>query len=134
MQSCSCLSGASSPIIPVILEPVITRLSVMIVWSVGAVAYTPEHYTIHYSSDEAVDFTVSIEGTQNILAADMIYSALLTNLLPNTLYFYKIVSTNSFTSSETDVESFITPSSGKGQIYLSFKFVKCVYHGSYCND
>lgn len=106
-------SGASPPVIPVILEPAITQLSVMVLWNVAEIAYTPEHYTVHYGSDKALDFSVSIEGTQNISAANMTFSALLTNLLPQNLYFYKIKSINSFMSSETNVESFITPSSSK---------------------
>ena len=87
------------------------------------VAYTPEHYIVYYGRSMDLGFNINVNGTVNILATSVEYSALLVNLLPDTLYFYRIRSVNSVLFTQTDFGVFTTLASGESLVFI-------ITHGS----
>lgn len=80
----------------------------------GAIAYTPENYRIEFgvSNDALTMRSEVINGSSNLTSTDLLYSATLTGLSPFTQYYYRIVATNSFITTQTEVQMFQTSEVG----------------------
>ena len=101
-------TGPSLPAAPVVLyqPPVTSPTSALIQWSVPIVTYSPEQYTVYYTtnssgcpadSDEGYNKSVTVYGlnhTDFFTIRDQQYNVALTNLHPDTVYCYKVVATN----------------------------------------
>ena len=79
-----------------------------------SIAYTPENYFIEYGqSDDTLNMRSEVVGgSTNLTSTNLAYSANITGLSPFTLYHYRVVANNSFTSSRTTVQTFRTPEAG----------------------
>ena len=83
-------------------------------WLVTAIAYTPESYFIVYGlSNDTLNLRSSaVEGVMNLTASNVVYSTTVTVLHPFTHYYYKIEARNSFTTTESAIQTFETRETG----------------------
>ena len=117
-------TGPSLPAAPVVVAPVTTPTSALIQWSVLVVTYSPEQYTVYYTtnssgcptnSDEGYNKSVTVYGlnhTDFFTIRDQQYNLTLNNLHPYTAYCYKVVATNTEGRNESEARHFVTPESG----------------------
>ena len=108
-----CISalGPVSPEPPVdLLTDSVTTDSANISWIVTTIAFTPETYVVHYgtSMDMLSNMSDPITGLSNFATMNYKFSITLTALTPNTMYFYRINSTNSNGSVLSQPANFIT--------------------------
>ena len=101
----------------------------------GVIAYTRENYHIEYgvSSDALTMRNEALNGSTNLTSTNLLYSANLTNLRPFTQYYYRLVASNSFTTSQTAVQMFQTSEAGiknyvKMTTNLDCPFLYCSQH------
>ena len=120
-------TGPSLPAAPVVLyqPPVTSPTSALIQWSVPIVTYSPEQYTVYYTtnssgcpadSDEGYNKSVTVYGlnhTDFFTIRDQQYNVTLTNLHPDTVYCYKVVATNTEGRNESMLRMFETNESGE---------------------
>ena len=93
-----------------------TPSSAIISWLVGSIAYTPESYTVIYGLNAELlnNYTTdAVQGTMDISARDQVYSATIIDLTPFRQYYYKIIATNSYESTQSSTNTFHTMTSGK---------------------
>ena len=92
---------------------------VTVQWSVPVVTYSPEQYTVYYttnsngcpSSDEDYNKSVTVYGlnhTDFFTIRDQQYNVTLNNLQPITTYCYKVVATNRAGRSDSAAATFVT--------------------------
>ena len=74
-------------------------------WRVISIAYTPETYIVMYGTDESNLNQTSEEemGETDINAVDTLFAVTLSNLQAVTTYYYRVVATNSYDSTESGV-------------------------------
>ena len=106
--------GPSAPIAPTVLGSTAGSTVVTINWVVTAITYTPESYFIVYGlSNDTLNLRSSaVEGVMNLTVTDVVHSATIANLHPFTLYYYKIEARNSFTVTESAIQTFQTREAG----------------------
>ena len=130
---CTCISplnlpgtGPSLPAAPVVVQaPVVTTAtSAVIQWSVPVVTYSPEQYTVYYTtnssgcptnSDEGYNKSVTVYGlnhTDFFTIRDQQYNVTLNNLHPHTVYCYKVVVSNTEGRNESMMRMFETMETG----------------------
>ena len=119
---------------PVVVAPVTTPTSAVIQWSVPVVTYSPEQYTVYYTtnssgcptnSDEGYNKSVTVYGlnhTDFFTIRDQQYNVILSNLHPYTVYCYKVVATNTEGRNELVLRIFITNESGMYCFYSNCAF------------
>ena len=118
-------TGPSLPAAPVIQPASVTSpTSAVIQWSVPVVTYSPEQYTVYYTtnssgcptnSDEGYNKSVTVYGlnhTDFFTIRDQQYNVTLNNVISGAVYCYKVVATNTEGRNETDTRQFITDESG----------------------
>ena len=68
-------------------------------------AYTPEQYTIKYGPDrESLDLiSTTVSSTQDISATNITYKESLHDLAPNTVYYFRVHSENTYGETMTGV-------------------------------
>ena len=91
--------GPSVPVQAVMLrEKEITNTSAVLCWNIPYLTYTPEQYVVIYHSSDGVTQMSpdSLISPKDFTATNEDYNITLTDLLPNTLYYYQIRSTNSY--------------------------------------
>ena len=74
------------------------------------VAYTPETYVVQYgtSSDFLRNRSDELQGQMDFTAKNKMYSIQLNDLIPDTTYYYKVVSNNTHGSTSSIVQNFTT--------------------------
>ena len=118
-QQLHCISaflGQMSPEPPVdLLTYDVTTHSATVSWTVPTIAFTPETYVVHYgTSMDILDSTSDpIPELSSFTAINNNISITLTDLIPNTMYFYYINSTNSVGSNLSQVANFTTEIEGR---------------------
>ena len=126
-------TGPSLPAAPVVHQPPVTSpTSALIQWSVPVVTYSPEQYTVYYTtnssgcpadSDEGYNKSVTVYGlnhTDFFTIMDQQYNITLTNLHPDTVYCYKVVATNTEGRSESMLRIFETNESSEWLMVTNF--------------
>ena len=100
----------SLPLLLSIDQRLLSHISAVIRWTVPAISFSPELYTIEYDTN-ADDFSMAAEpqfsGT-DITLTDQAYSVQLENLIPGTTYYYRLKIENTFGVLYTDTISFST--------------------------
>ena len=88
----------------------ITSTTAMLEWTVPYISYTPEHYQVMYGFTEADldQASQSIDGNTDLDSLNQVYTIQLTGLLQDTVYYWRVQSTNSFAATESTVVSFLT--------------------------
>ena len=92
--------GPTPPVLPTFVRAInSSNDSVTIQWKVSTIAYTPETYFVECGTAEdelkmCNNFSELVSGP-NIGIQDKVYSIELNNLLPQTIYYYRVVATNS---------------------------------------
>lgn len=114
-----CFPGPGRPYKPVDISiENITSSSVIIVWTVPSVAYTPESYRVYYESINDGDQFVSprevgpTELDELLLVNDAEYEMTLYGLRPFTQYSYYITATNTEGTIRSIVANFTTNETG----------------------
>ena len=105
------VSGPRSPVAPTNLQfDNETYTFVILEWTVPSLAYTPETYRVMYGTDATnLDQTSQIiNGTRNLDLLNQIYSVELDGLVQETIYFWKVVASNSFTATDSSISTFET--------------------------
>ena len=84
--------------------------SVLILWTVPRISYTPETYSVMFGteSEALTRMSGTVESGSDITDVDIVLSLPLTGLQPETLYYYRLDATNSFFTIENEVDSFTT--------------------------
>ena len=106
--------GPTAPNVAIILSSTVGAVQATINWIVTVTAYTPESYFIVYglSNDTLDQRSDAVEGATNLTSTNMAYSITITGLRPFTQYYYRIDASNSFTTTETAIETFQTTEGG----------------------
>ena len=88
--------------------------SATVTWLITAISYTQESYYVIYgvASDSLVTNSDTVQSTINITDTNLAYSITLMELHPFTLYYYKVVATNSYSTTESLMDSFHTSEAG----------------------
>ena len=88
----------------------ITYISAILEWTIPYVSYTPENYQIRYGLTEANLDQASqiVDGGTDLVSTNQVFSVGLTGLLPDTNYYWIVVSNNSFASTESSIGTFLT--------------------------
>ena len=108
--------GPTLPAAPMPLDNITTTASSAVVsWLVGSITYTPESYTVVYglSADTLNNTTEAVQGTMDVAAVDMVYSTTIGGLAAFRQYYYRIIATNSFRSTQSSINTFCTMMSGE---------------------
>ena len=89
----------------------LTHVTAVIEWRVASIAFSPELYTLMYSTTPDDVNTIMTEpqfsGTDTTLT-DRVYTVTLENLSPATTYYYRIKAENMVGVTLTDISSFNT--------------------------
>ncbi len=84
-------------------------------WTVPVIAYTPETHVVHYGTDmstlDRMNYTIS--SGRDFSTTNLKFSVDLMGLDIDTDYYYRLVATNTFTSTSSSVFNFTTPNRGK---------------------
>ena len=87
-----------------------TSQQVTITWLVSIVTYTPETYEVQYGLEEdaLVNFSI-VSGSGELETRYQMYNLTLNGLLPNTTYYYRLLTTNNHSTIATNIFTFSTP-------------------------
>ena len=125
----SLTTSSSSSTVP---TTVTSPTSALIQWSVPIVTYSPEQYTVYYTtnssgcpadSDEGYNKSVTVYGlnhTDFFTIRDQQYNVALSNLVPYTVYCYKVVANNTEGKNVSMLRIFETIESGKYMYSVRF--------------
>lgn len=84
--------------------------TVNIEWRIPAISYTPETYHVEYgTSSTSLNLrSSSVQSGIDLTIANQIYSVVIRGLVSNTTYYYRVVASNSFSSTRSTLQSFDT--------------------------
>ena len=108
---CALSVGPSSPSQPTSVRYInTTHSTATIEWRISSIAYTPETYYVEYGTSRSVlnQQSRSIESGSDLTITNQLYSVDITGLMSNTTYYYRVVASNSFTSTPSTISSFVT--------------------------
>ena len=116
-------TGPSPPAVPTAPSASVTSpTSALIQWSIRVVPYTPEQYTVYYTtnscptnSDDGYDKSSIVYGFNHsdfLAIRDQQYNATLDNLRADTEYCFKVVATSTEGRSESVTSQFVTTETG----------------------
>ena len=130
-------TGGAAPNLPIVTSTIPRSTSIAITWIVQTISYTAESYNIEYGFENN-SLTASgerVNGSQNLTSLNIIYSSTLYDLQPYTLYYYRIVAENSFSTSQISVATFRTTESGTVSLAKMKDFFVILYdlHEYFCN-
>ena len=103
--------GPSSPHSPVNTTATSIRYNGAVInWIVTSIAYTPEQYTVLYgtSSNNLSQSSLVLNGSANFSITDAVLSLDLIDLMHDTVYYYRVRSTNTEGATESDINNFRT--------------------------
>ena len=103
--------GPTAPVQPVALRFVNTSHSAATLeWRIPEIAYDPEIYRVEFGTMQTILNRTSIEvaGSNELTTTNQRYTVELNDLLSETTYYYRVVSTNSYASTSSAVASFVT--------------------------
>ena len=131
--------GPSRPHSPVNTTATSIRYNGAVInWIVTSIAYTPEQYTVLYgtSSNNLSQSSLVLNGSANFSITDAMLSLDLIDLMNDTLYYYKVRSTNTVGSTESDINNFRTKENSKCHklklfLVITIKSVKII-NSCYC--
>ena len=88
----------------------ITYTAAVLEWTIPYISYTPENYQVRYGLTEANLDQASqiVDGGTDLVSTNQVFSVGLTGLLPDTTYYWKVVASNSFTTTESSIGTFVT--------------------------
>ena len=112
----SLLIGPSRPHSPVNTTATSIRYNGAVInWIVTSIAYTPEQYTVLYgtSSNNLSQSSLVLNGSANFSITDAVLSLDLIDLMHDTVYYYRVRSTNTEGSTESDINNFRTKENSK---------------------
>ena len=121
--------GPAAPNVPIVLSSTAGAAQATINWLVTATAYTPESYFIVYGlSNDTLDLrSDAIGGTANLTATNVAYSVTITGLRPFTRYYYRIDAHNSFTTTESAIQTLQTTEAGICKIANQMPLLKVYF-------
>jgi len=109
------LLGPTLPIASTNIDAVrVTAYSVTIAWQVPILAYTQETYNISYGltrlslNNSLIILGSSVDSAMN----NMTYEAVISNLVPNSMYYYQLHSINSQGITSSNIMDFRTQETG----------------------
>lgn len=112
----STFSGPKNPSQPQAVQHTnTTHSTATIEWRVPVLTYTPESYYVEYgtSISSLIERSSVIQSGSNLSIVNKIYSVVISGLSSNTTYFYRVVSSNTLTSSRSLLNNFVTVSQRK---------------------
>ena len=88
----------------------IAYTSAVLEWTIPYISYTPEIYQVLYGLTESNLDQMSeiVDGGTDLVSTNQVFSVGLTGLLPDTTYYWIVVSSNSFATTESSIASFLT--------------------------
>ena len=107
----SSFAGPTFPLKPSnIRNSTVTHNRATIQWTIPRIAYTPENYTVNFSTSPGSLTNVSQqqESGDNFTATNLPFSVQLTGLSAMTTYYYQVVAMNSVGSTASVEQSFTT--------------------------
>ena len=102
--------GPEPPSVPTnISVKAITSSSAIISWSVPVLSYTPETYIVEYGTDPNSPDQQSVALSSDGISTERpAYRVSLTDLIPETTYFFKITITNTYSTTDSETDFFTT--------------------------
>ena len=104
-------TGPAEPVQPVGLTFINTTFTTATLqWTVPYIAYTPETYQIYHGTDETMlDLSSkTVTGSSDLEVINQVFTVDLTELIHDTTYYYQVIATNSYTTTESDITTFMT--------------------------
>ena len=93
----------------------VNNMIILVVWIVPSITYDPETYIVQYGPSESNlnlnSSTVSIDSS--ITKTNSVGRVELTDLIMNTMYFYRVIARNSAGITSSDIASFTTGNVGE---------------------
>ena len=79
-------------------------------WTVAVIAYTPETYVVNYGTDMSKldSISATVFSGSDFQARGRQFRVVLFDLTPNSVTYYQLVASNTFTSTYSDVMNFTT--------------------------
>lgn len=103
--------GQKSPSTPVDIRYTnTTHTTATIEWRISTITYTPENYQVEYGSSPVFlnGRSSVIKSGNNLKATNRLYSVTISGLSSNTTYYYRVLSSNSFSSTYTSLKKVVT--------------------------
>lgn len=108
-------TGQSSPVQPSIIRTVnVTADSATVQWVVPYLAYTQEQYSVSYGTarDSLDQSSPILSSTADISASNVTYNVSIQDLIPNTAYYFQLLSRNTFGMTTSATMTFTTMEAG----------------------
>lgn len=89
-------------------------MEAVINWMVESIAYTLENYHVEFGlRSNALNMrNEAVNGSSDVTSTNLLYSTTLSGLNPFTQYYYRVVATNTFTMTQSEVQMFQTSETG----------------------
>ncbi len=108
-------TGSLPPNAPTLLSSIAGQTQAAISWIVTSIAYTLETYSVKYGirvGDLGMTKNLT-DGSNDSTTINQAYSLTITGLEPFTQYYYAVAAHNSFTTTESSIQTFRTAEAGK---------------------
>ena len=107
-------TGSLPPDVPTLLSSIAGQTQATISWIVTSITYTLETYSVKYGIRiDDLDMTSNTtDRSNNSTAINQAYSLTITGLEPFTQYYYVVAAHNSFTTTESAIQTFRTTEAG----------------------
>ena len=81
--------------------------SVLITWTVDEIVYTPETYTLFYGqTKDSLQGLTPVTSGENLMLQNVLYQVTIEELEPGSHYFYKLVSENTHSTTDSQIHEF----------------------------
>lgn len=104
-------TGPRSPSQPTSVQFInTTHNTATVEWRIREITYTPESYYVEYGTDPTslTQRSSTIPSGSDLTATNQLYSVVISGLLSNTTYHYRVVAGNTFSSTRSSLNSFLT--------------------------
>lgn len=111
-----CYSGPSPPIQPrEVLATNITAYSATVQWVIPHLTYTQEQYNVSYGTTRGLldQSSVVMSSSADISASNITYDLSIQDLMPNSVYYFQLRSTNTQGTTTSIIMTFTTLEAGK---------------------
>lgn len=115
------ISGPSPPVRPSVQVVNVTASSAIVQWVVAYLAYTQEHYEVSYgpARERLNQSRLVVNSETNSSTSNITYSVSFQDLIPNSVYFFQLRSTNTQGETLSNIMMLTTLEAGMHQLISS---------------
>ena len=91
----------------------------IIKWTVPLISYTPEQYMIQFGLVLNIlnQTSTTVNGNRNLSVVNETHVLVVNGLLPETIYYFRVIARNAFGSRQSDIGTFTTRPKQQGTQY-----------------